>query len=89
MRPVRPGRNAAGKNTDISTSVMPMIGAEQLVHGADRRVMAAHALLDIMGGAFDDDDGVIDHDADRQHDREQRREIHAEAERRTSRRRRR
>ena len=26
MRPVRPGRNAAGRNTDISTSVMPMIG---------------------------------------------------------------
>ena len=26
MRPVRPGRNAAGMNTAISTSVMPMIG---------------------------------------------------------------
>src|SRR5215467_1391700 len=26
MRPVKPGRNAAGRNTDISTSVMPMIG---------------------------------------------------------------
>ena len=24
--PVRPGRNAAGMNTDISTSVMPMTG---------------------------------------------------------------
>src|SRR5437588_13121523 len=26
MRPVKPGKNAAGKNTDISTSVMPMMG---------------------------------------------------------------
>jgi hypothetical protein len=26
MRPVSPGRKAAGRNTDISTSVMPMIG---------------------------------------------------------------
>ena len=26
MRPVRPGRNAAGRNTDISTSVMPTMG---------------------------------------------------------------
>src|SRR3954447_11755390 len=26
MRPVRPGRKAAGRNTDISTKVMPIIG---------------------------------------------------------------
>ncbi len=26
MRPVNPGRNAAGRNTEIRTSVMPMIG---------------------------------------------------------------
>ncbi len=55
--------------------------AEQLIHGLDRRIMAAHALLDIMRGALDHDDGVVDHDADRQHDREQRREVHGEAER--------
>jgi len=27
MRPVSPGRNAAGRNTEIKTSVMPTIGA--------------------------------------------------------------
>ena len=27
IRPVSPGRNAAGRNTEISTSVMPTIGA--------------------------------------------------------------
>ena len=34
IRPVRPGRNAAGRNTDISTSVMPMIGPNSCVHRA-------------------------------------------------------
>ncbi len=43
--------------------------------------MAAHALLDIVRGALDHDDGVVDHDADRQHDRKQRGEIHGKAER--------
>ena len=55
--------------------------AEQLIHGLDCRIMAAHALLDIMRGALDHHDGVVDHDADRQHDREQRGEVHREAER--------
>ncbi len=27
IRPVSPGRNAAGRNTAINTSVIPMIGA--------------------------------------------------------------
>ena len=44
--------------------------------------MAGHALLDIVCGAFDHDDGVVDHDADRKHDRKQRRQIDGEAERR-------
>ena len=51
------------------------------VHGADRRVMAAHAPFDIVRRALDHHDRVIDHDADRKHDRKQRREVHAEAER--------
>ena len=55
--------------------------AEQFVHRADRRVVPAHALLDIVRGALDHHDGVVDHDADGEHDREQRREIHREADR--------
>ena len=55
---------------------------EQRVHRADRGVMAGHALLDIVRGAFDHDDGVVDHDADREHDRKQGRDIDGEAERR-------
>jgi hypothetical protein len=45
--------------------------AEQLGHGADRCVLRRQALLDVPGGSLDHDDGVVDHDADRQHDREQ------------------
>ncbi len=43
--------------------------------------MAGHALFDIMGGALDHDDGVVDHDADREHDRKQGRDIDGETER--------
>ena len=82
MRPVRPGRNAAGMNTDISTSVMPMIGANSSSMALDRRVVAAHALLDVVGGPLHHHDRVVHHDADRQHDGEQGRQIDGEAQRR-------
>ena len=55
---------------------------EQLVHRLDRGVVAVHALLDVVRGAFHHDDGVVDDDADREHDREQRRHVDGEAERR-------
>nr|WP_305016872.1 hypothetical protein [Mycobacterium tuberculosis] len=41
---------------------------EQLVHRLDRRVVAGHALLDVVSGALDDDDSVIDHDSDGEND---------------------
>jgi hypothetical protein len=56
--------------------------AEQLLHGLDRGVVAVHAFLDIVGGAFDHDDGVVNDNADRQHDGEQCGKIDGEAERR-------
>ena len=61
---------------------MPTIGANSCVHRLDRGVVAGHALLDIVRRALDHDDGVVDHDADREHDREQRRQVDGEAERR-------
>ena len=61
---------------------MPMIGPNSARMAATRRVAARHALLDVVGGALDHHDGVVDHDADRQHDGEQGREIDGEAERR-------
>jgi hypothetical protein len=41
----------------------------------------AHAAFDIMGSGFNDNDGVVDHDPDRQYQGEQRGHIDAEAER--------
>ena len=41
--------------------------------------MAGHAQLDVMRRTLDHDDGVVDHDADRQHDREQRRQVDGES----------
>ncbi len=56
--------------------------AHQRIHGGDRGVVAGHALLDIVRGALDDDDGIVDDNADREHDGEQRREIDREPHRR-------
>ena len=81
MLPVRPGTNAAGRNTAISTRVMPTTGPNQVVHRLDGRVVPGHALLDVFRHPLDDDDGVVDDDADRQHDAEQSREVDGEAER--------
>ena len=55
---------------------------DQLLHRLDRRVVGRHAALDMARHALDDDDRVVDHDADRQHDAEQRGEVDGEAERR-------
>ena len=55
-------------NTDISTSVMPMIGPNNSSIALIAASWPRHALLDVVRRAFDDDDGVIDDDADREHD---------------------
>ncbi len=44
--------------------------------------MAGHSLFDIVRSALDHDDGVVDHDTDREHDREQCRQVDGELERR-------
>ena len=56
--------------------------AEQLVHRLDGGIVRRQPVLDVLGGALDDDDGVVDDDADGEDDGEQRRQVHREAERR-------
>ena len=56
--------------------------AEQFVHRLDGGVMAAQTHFDVVGGALHDDDCVIHHDADRQHDGKQGRKVDGEAKRR-------
>ena len=50
------------------------------VHRLIGRVARREALLDPALDVFDDDDGVIDHDADRQHQPEERQVVQREAE---------
>ncbi len=72
---------AAGRNTDISTSVMPMIGPNSSFMAWIAASFARQAPLDVMRRTFDHHDGIVDDDADRQHDREQRRQVDGEVER--------
>ena len=72
--PLMPGMKATGTNTDSSTSVMAMIGAVISRHRllgrfGDREL---RLLLDDALDILDDHDGVVDDDADRQHQRQQR-----------------
>ena len=55
---------------------------EQLAHRLDRGVVARHALFDVFRDPLDDDDRVVDDDADRQDQREQGRQVDRESERR-------
>jgi hypothetical protein len=53
-----------------------------LLHRPERRVLRRHAVLDVVLDGFDDDDRVIDHETDRQHQAEQRQGVDREAEHR-------
>src|SRR5215207_890205 len=55
--------------------------AADLVHGLVGGVARRHALRDVALDILDDDDRVVDHDADRQHEAEQGQRIEREAER--------
>src|SRR5262249_52638810 len=57
-------------------------GGADLVHGAVRRLPRRHARAQVALDVLDHDDGVVDHDADRQHEPEQRQVVEREAERR-------
>ena len=77
-----PGMKAVGTNTAVSTSAMAMTRRPDLVHGAMRRVARRQAVGDVALDVLDHDDGVVDHDADGQHQAEQRQGVEREAERR-------
>ena len=50
-----------------------------LVHGLERRFRGVQAVFDVMLDRLDHDDGVVHHDADGQHQAEQRQVVEAEA----------
>ena len=69
-----PGMKATGTNTDSSTRVMAMIGPVISAIAFLRRLgdRELGILLDHALDVLDDDDRVVDDDADRQHQRQQR-----------------
>ena len=78
-----PGMKAVGTNTESSTRVMAMIGPVTWViafsvASAGREV--GLVLEDVLD-RLDHDDGVVDHDADRQHQGQQRDGVGREAQR--------
>ena len=56
-------------------------GEGDLLDAADRRRIRLHAVLDMAMDVLQHDDGVVDHEADRQHHRQQRQRVDREAER--------
>ena len=81
-RPVMPGMNAVGMNTAARMRAIATTGPETSSIALQGGVARRHALLDVMLDSFDDDDRVVDHQADRQNESEERQRVDREAEER-------
>ena len=77
--PTIPERKAQGMNTALSTRPTAITGPGNFVHGLERRSPRGQPVLDMMLDRLDDDDGIVDDDADRQHQAEQGQIVDAEA----------
>ena len=77
-----PGMNAVGTNTAARISAMAITGPRHLLHRLERRVLRRQAVLDVVLDRLDHDDRVVDDQADRQHQAEQRQRVDGEAEQR-------
>ena len=77
--PVMPPRKQHGMNTELSTSVMarigPVISSIALIVAVRESQPGGDQPLDVL----QHDDGVVDHDADGQHQAEQRQVVEAES----------
>ena len=80
--PTIPVMNAHGTNTAVSTRPMAITGPDTSSMARIGGVARGHAVLDVVLDGLDDDDGVVDHDADGQHQAEQRQVVEREAHRR-------
>ena len=72
--------NTDGTNTAHSTSAMAISAEPTSFMLLIRRFARRQPVGDIALDVLDDDDGVVDHDADRQHQPEQRQVVEREAE---------
>ena len=76
---------ADGTNTETSTSAMATSARADFVHALDRRLARRQAALDVALDVLHHDDGVVDDDADGEHQAEQRQIVQREPEQTTSR----
>ncbi len=87
MRPTTPPMSSTGMNTATSESVIERMVKPISPDALERRLERRHALLDVADDVLEHDDGVVDDEADRQRQAEQRDVVDRVAEQRTSRRR--
>ena len=80
-----PGMNAVGTNTADQDERDGHHRAGHLLHGLEGRVARRQPVLDVVLDRLDDDDRVVDDEADRQHQAEQRQRVDREAEQREDR----
>ena len=80
-----PGMKAVGMNTAARMSAMATTGAGHLLHRLERGVLGRQPVLDVMLDRLDDDDGVVDDEADGEHQAEERERVDGEAEQREDR----
>ena len=69
-------------NTAARISAMPMTGPDTSSIALQRRVPRAHPFFDVMLHRLDDDDRIVDDQADREHEAEERQRVDREAEQR-------
>ncbi len=79
--PVMPLMNADGKKTDVRTSEMPRMGAVSSFIAFSAAANGSSPAFDVVLDALHDDDGVVDDDADGEHQAEERQRVDAEPER--------
>ena len=84
MRPTTPPMSSTGMNTATSETVIDMMVKPISPRALERRLERRHALLDVADDVLEHDDGVVDDEADRQRQAEQRDVVDRVAEQRTS-----
>ena len=80
-----PGMKAVGTNTAARISAIATTGPETSLHRLQGRVARRQPVLDVVLDRLDDDDRVVDDEADREHQAEQRQRVDREAEQREER----
>ncbi len=78
--PVMPPMNAVGMNTAVSTSAMAISAAPTSFMVTRAASVGRQAFAQLALDVLDDDDRVVDHDADGEHQPEQRQHVDGEAE---------